>query len=49
MYDIAYMCNLEKNTDKSIHKTEIELTDIGNKLLIHKGEKGDRRGKLDKN
>ena len=46
IYDITYMWNLKNNnTNELICKTEIH-TDIKNKLVVTKGERGRERAKL---
>ena len=39
-YDITYMWNLKYYTNKFIYETETDFTDIENKLMITKGERG---------
>ena len=42
-YDITYMWNLKNNTDESIYKAE---TDIENKFMVTKGERGWGEGQI---
>ena len=45
-YDITYMCNKKKSdTNELIYKTN-RPTDIENKLMVTKGERGWRRDKI---
>ena len=39
-YDITYMWNLNYGTNKPIYKTETRPSDIENRLVVAKGERG---------
>ena len=41
-YDITYKWNLNYDTNDLIYRTEIDPTDIENKLLVTKGGRGGR-------
>ena len=40
------MWNLKNNTKESVYKTETDLTDIENKLMVTKVEREGRRGQI---
>ena len=43
-YDIIQMCNLKYDTNECIYKNRNRLTDIDNRFVVAKGERGFREG-----
>ena len=46
LYVITYMRNLKNKTNEYIKQNRNRLTDIENKLMVTKGERGEGRNKL---